>query len=46
MKKIGKTRHGKNIDKSKEYILRGHRNVRFCDKILSNQQKYPTYILT
>ena len=34
-----KTRHVKNNDKSKEYILRGQRNVRFHDRILSNKKK-------
>ena len=34
-----KTRHIKNIDKSKEYILRGQRNVRYHDRVLSNKMK-------
>ena len=34
-----KTRHGKNNDKSKKYILRGQRNVRYYDRILSNKKK-------
>ena len=34
-----KTRHVKNYDKSKKYILRGERNVRYHEKILSNRKK-------
>ena len=34
-----KTRHVKNNDKSKKYILRGQRNVRYHDSILSNTKK-------
>ena len=34
-----KTRHVKNNDKSKEYILRGERNTRYHNKILSNKRK-------
>ena len=34
-----KTRHVKNNDKSKKYILRGERNVRCYEKILSNEKK-------
>ena len=37
--KFEKTRHVKNIDKSKKYILRGQRNVRYNDRILSNIKK-------
>ena len=33
-----KTRHVKNNDKSKKYILRGHRNTRYHEKILSNKK--------
>ena len=33
-KNFEKTRHVKNNDKSKEYILRGERNVRYHDRIL------------
>ena len=29
----------KNKDKSKAYILRGERNVRYYDRVLFNQQK-------
>ena len=35
-KKIEKTRHIKNNDKSKKYKLRGERNLRYHDRILSN----------
>ena len=35
-----KTRHIKNNDKSKKYILRGHRNAIYHEKILSNKKKY------
>ena len=34
-----KTRHVKNNDKSKKYILRGQRNARYHEKILSNKKK-------
>ena len=34
-----KTRQVKNNDKSKKYILRGHRNARYHEKILSNKTK-------
>ena len=34
-----KTRHVKNNDKSKKYILRGEKNVRYHDRILSNKKK-------
>ena len=37
--KFEKTRHFKNIDKSKKYILRGQRNTRYHDRILSNKKK-------
>ena len=39
-----KTRQVKNNDKSKKYILRGHRNTRYQEKILSNKKK--SYNLT
>ena len=32
-----KTRNVKNNDKSKKYILRGQRNVRYYERILSNK---------
>ena len=34
-----KTRQMKNNDKSKKYILQGERNVRYHEKILSNEKK-------
>ena len=37
--KFEKTRHVKNNDKSKKYILRGQRIVRFHDEIQSNKKK-------
>ena len=37
--KFEKTRHIKNNDKLKKYILRGHRNTRYHEKILSNKKK-------
>ena len=36
---FGKTRHVKNNDKSEKYILRGQRNVRYQERILSNRKK-------
>ena len=35
-----KTRHIKNNDKSKKYILRGHRNAIYHEKNLSNKKKF------
>ena len=37
--KFEKTRHVKNNDKSRKYILRGQRNVRYHEEILSNKKK-------
>ena len=37
--KYDKTRLVKNTDKSKKYILRGQRNARYHEKILSNRKK-------
>ena len=34
-----KTRHIKNNDKFKKYILRGERNTRYHERILSNKKK-------
>ena len=34
-----KTRRVKNNDKSKKYILRGQRNARYQERILSNKNK-------
>ena len=31
-----KTRHIKNNDKSKKFVLRGQRNTRYYERILSN----------
>ena len=42
--KFEKTRHVKNNDKSKKYILRGHKNTRYHEKILLNKKK--SYNLT
>ena len=39
---LEKTRHIKNNDKSKKYILRGERNVRYHEKTLSNKKKSNT----
>ena len=39
-----KTRQVKNNDKSKKYILRGYKNTRCHEKILSNKKK--SYNLT
>ena len=44
--KYDKTRNIKNNDKSKKYILRGQRNARYHDKILSNNKKSYNYNLT
>ena len=35
-----KTRQVKNNDKSKKYILRGQRNAKYHEKILSNKKKF------
>ena len=35
-----KTRKLKNIDKSKKFVLRGERNARYHEKILSNKKKF------
>ena len=37
--KFEKTRHVKNNDKSNKYILRGERNVKYHDRVLSNKKK-------
>ena len=39
-----KTKHVKHNDKPKKYILRGERNVKYLNKILSNKKK--SYNLT
>ena len=41
-----KTRHGKNNDKCKKNILRGQRNTRYIDRILSNKKKSFIYDFT
>ena len=38
------TRQVKNNGKSKKYILRGQRNTRFHEKILSNKEKSNNFI--
>ena len=35
-----KTRHIKNNDKSQKFVLRGQRNVKHYEKILSNKKKF------
>ena len=35
-----KSRQVKNTDKSKKYILRGHRNTRYHEKILSKKRNF------
>ena len=37
--KFEKTRHVKNNDKSKKYILRGQRSASYHDRILSKTKK-------
>ena len=39
-----KTRQVKNNDKSKKYIIRGQRNARYHEKILSNKQQPNNFI--
>ena len=34
-----KTRHVKNNNESKKYILRGQKNTRYQERILSNKKK-------
>ena len=42
-----KTRNIKNNDKSKKYILRGQRNTRYHQRILSNTKKsYKIYFIS
>ena len=43
--KFEKTRNIKNKDKSKKSILRGERNTRYHDRILSNKKKSFIYNL-
>ena len=35
-----KTRHIKNNDKSKKFVLRGQRNAIYHERILSNKRKF------
>ena len=37
--KFEKTRHVKNNEKSEKYILRGQKNARYHERILSNKKK-------
>ena len=39
-----KTRQVKNNDKSKKFVLRGQRNARYHEKILSNKKKSYNFI--
>ena len=39
-----KTRHVKNNDKSKKCILRGHRNTRYHERILSNKKLFISFL--
>ena len=41
-----KTRHVKNNDKSKKHILRGQRNARYQERILSNKNKSYKFIFS
>ena len=36
---FNKTRQVKNYDRSKKYVLRGQRNSRYHEKVLSNKKK-------
>ena len=40
-----KTGHVKNNDKSKKYILRGGKNTRYHEKILSNKKKSYNFVI-
>ena len=42
--KFKKTRQVKNNDKSRKFVLRGHRNARFDERILSNKKKSNNFI--
>ena len=44
-KSFVKTKHVKNIDKFGKYILRGQRNVRYYDRILTDKKKSFIYNL-
>ena len=41
---LEKTTHVKNNDKSKKYLLRGQRNARCHEKILSNKKKSNNFV--
>ena len=41
-----KTRHLKNNDKSKKYVLRGEANTRYHERIQSNKKKSFIFNLT
>ena len=41
-----KTRQVKNNDKSKKYILRGERNAKYHERILSTKKKTNNFTLT
>ena len=43
-KSFEKTTNVKNNDKSKKYILRGQRNARYHEKILSNKKKSYNFV--
>ena len=42
--KFEKTRHVQNNDKSKKFVLRGQRNARYHEKLLSNKKKTYTFV--
>ena len=47
IQKFEKIRHVKNTDKYKKYLLRGEKNIRYHDRILSNKKKsYTLYSTT
>ena len=41
-----RTRHIKNNDKSKKFVLRGQRNVRYYEIVLSNTKKFYIFNFT
>ena len=41
-----KTRHIKNNDKSKKFVLRGQRNTRYHERILSNKKKSYNFVIS
>ena len=38
-----RTRHIKNNDKSKKFVFRGQRNVRYYERFLSNKKKFNNF---